>query len=419
MAFDFGTLTNSGEGDATLTFNYEVVVLNSEHNLDGTALSNSAVFSWDSTQLGPKSTVVNIVEPVLEITKTADTTFIGVGTDVTFTVTIQHAANSHTPAFDVVVDDPLPLVLDYKDGSLSCAGSSPAPTHCLFNPPVPAVNSGTIHVTWLDPNTFAAGSIGVIKFTVTGNATLVPGVPVTNTAAVDWTSLPGNGWGQQTGNIFSTERHYDPSDPLHINGYGRSAPFVLNPLGGGEGGGGCKRGGKNCFQIPVTGYGPGVFTDIGNPPAAAEYASTGVRLQIPTLKLNMGIVGVPLVGGVWQVDWLTGVGGWLQGTAFPGLTGNSVITSHVTTPYGSDGPFVHLNQMAAGDMIFIIAFGHTYIYEVKSVGDVAPDDITILKHASTPVLTLVTCDKWNAVTKVYEARIVVRAVLVEVTPNGR
>ena len=83
----------------------------------------------------------------------------------------------------------------------------------------------------------------------------------------------------------------------------------------------------------------------------------------------MPIVGVPLVKGAWQVDWLTGVGGWLQGTAFPGperQQRDHEPRGHATT--APDGPFARLNTLAVGDKIFITAFDRQYIYEVQVGG---------------------------------------------------
>jgi LPXTG-site transpeptidase (sortase) family protein len=130
----------------------------------------------------------------------------------------------------------------------------------------------------------------------------------------------------------------------------------------------------------------------------------------------MDVVGVPRVNGAWQVDWLTGVGGWLEGTAFPGLNGNSVITSHVVTHYGSPGPFAHLDSLRGGDYIFLTSFGRLHIYEVRSTASVTPGDPSVFKHETKPVLTLITCSKYNAATQSYDARFVVRAELVEVKP---
>jgi len=98
------------------------------------------------------------------------------------------------------------------------------------------------------------------------------------------------------------------------------------------------------------------------------------------------------------------------------LDGNSFITSHVVTHYGSPGPFAHLDLLSPGDYIFVTAFARMYIYEVKSVRNVASTDISVFKHETKPVLTLVTCTKYNAVTQAYDARLVVRSEVIQIDP---
>ena len=141
-----------------------------------------------------------------------------------------------------------------------------------------------------------------------------------------------------------------------------------------------------------------------------------MALSIPRLKLQLTVVGVPQVKGAWQLDWLSGAGGWLEGTAFPGLQGNSVITGHVVTPYGAPGPFAKLHSMAPGDYIFINAFSRTYVYAVKHVGQVTPTDASVFADATQPVLTLLTCSRYNEQTQSYDGRLVVRSELIQVRP---
>jgi LPXTG-site transpeptidase (sortase) family protein len=411
--FDLGDLTAASSG-GSITFVYRAVVLDSSGNITGKTLSNHAVFHWIDPQEQPQTvaanpTTVTIVEPRSTITKVGDVQFIGVGSIVNFTMTIQNLGN--TDAYDVHLTDPIPSQFDLI-GSIDCsttAGSTRDPDFGPLNV------AGVITAYWAsaqpNPTAFAPGDVGVCKFQLQANATLQPGQQVTNIAYVEWSSLPGDFRQPQIPNDpFSTERFYDPNDPA-INNYIANSNTPFNPLGGG-GGGGC----KNCFRIPQAGFAPGVLTDLSGVPSVAYDDSMGVSLRIPKMNLNMGIVGVPLVNGVWQVDWLTGVGGWLQGTAFPGFSGNSVIMGHVVTHYGSDGPFAHLDRLQAGDLIFVTSFGRQYVYEVRSAGNVAPNDISVLNHADHPVLTLITCSKYNLLTQNYDARFVVRADLVEVDP---
>ena len=74
---------------------------------------------------------------------------------------------------------------------------------------------------------------------------------VTNTAAVEWTSLPGDPGQISPHNVLSTERYYDPGDPA--NTYSVEASFTLNALIRGA-------------TLPATGFTPGVVTKIGPEP---------------------------------------------------------------------------------------------------------------------------------------------------------
>jgi len=339
------------------------------------------------------------------------------GTIVSFTVTIEHTANSHTPAFDVLLTDPIPSQFDYY-GDLDCSGSTNPP-----DAPVEQVNAGVITAGW---TVFDLGDVGICTFKLQANDQWSVGENVTNVAYVEWTSLPGvpagpadcdpNTGGDQTGDPgeqncgdFSTERFYDPNDPAGANNYfaSSSAPFI-SP-GGKED---ADQKGRQ-FQLPGTGFAPGVYTDLGPEPAVAYNDNLGVSLRIPKLKLDMAIEGVPYVNNVWHVDWLTGVGGWLQGTAFPGLSGNSVIMSHVVTRYGAAGAFARLNALNLGDNIYVTSLGRTYVYQVRKTSTVAADDISVLKHATKPVLTLITCSQWNESTQTYDGRYVVYAELIQ------
>jgi LPXTG-site transpeptidase (sortase) family protein len=403
VTFDFGTLINPG-GNQTLTVSYRAAVLDSANNRASTSLANSAVFTWgDGQQLGPASKSVVVIEPRLSIQKAASTPFIGIGTPVTYTLTVQHPSGNATPAYNVKLTDPISTVFD-PPSAIDCTGGKvPDSGSPFMAPPITPDTVGIFTAVWSELD---AGEAGVCHITVTPNSTLLPGQPATNVAYVQWTSLQDDP-GQQNGNIFSTWRFFDPNDPA-INNYQASSAAPVSPVAGG--GAGC----KNCFRIPQAGFTPGVLTDLSEVPAVAYDGNMGVSLRIPKMNLNMGIVGVPLVNGVWQVDWLTGVGGWLQGTAFPGLSGNSVIMGHVVTHYGSDGPFAHLDRLQTGDLIFVTAFNRVYVYRVRSVGNVSPDDITVLGHADHPALTLITCSKYNRLTQNYDARLVVRADLVQV-----
>jgi LPXTG-site transpeptidase (sortase) family protein len=415
VTFDFGTVTNSTGADQILTVTYRAVVLDNAGNQNGVNVNNSALVSWTGSNNPPASSTVGIVEPDLSISKTSNNTFIANGTTVTFFITIQHTAASTADAFDVVVADVLPNSLDFVAGSLDCTlgAQDPTPASCTYN-----AGTRTISATW--DNFTRLGGTGQIRFQAAGNANLPANGSVTNIAAVEWTSLPGDLSQPQSANQFSTERYYDPNDPNLINTFGASASLLLSPLGGGgsgTGGGGGTGGGANTpiaggFLIPVTGFAPGVVTELMSP--QPSYSSTELKINIPALDLTVPVVGVQLKNGTWDVSWLWGEAGWLQKTAYPTFPGNSVVTAHDVNADGAPGPFSRIKQLRVGDYIFVELDGYRYTYEVVSNSRVSPTDISILRHEEKSWLTLVTCDKYDVKTGTHLKRVVVRTVLIDV-----
>jgi len=166
-------------------------------------------------------------------------------------------------------------------------------------------------------------------------------------------------------------------------------------------------------KIPATGFAPNRVTTLPRQPAAMAYAALGpVWLYIPKLGVESNIIGVPQVNGTWDVSWLNNDIGWLQGTAFPSLSGNSVLTSHYFNSYGAAGPFRYLAQLAVGDQIIVRAYRVNYVYQVRSLQQVDPANVTaMLRHEDKPWLTLVTCTDYLA-NNDFKYRLIVRAEFV-------
>ncbi len=395
VTFDFGTLTNAGASQ-TLTIDYRAVVLDSAGNISGVDLDNSAVWSTDSGSIGPRRTTVTILEPDVSIVKTSSTSVVSVGSIITLTLTIEHTPVSETDAYDLVVTDALPPELDFVPGTLDCnAGAQPADVgSCQY-----IAGTRTITGTW--SNFALGGGDAQITFDVT-----VLALPATNVGSVAWTSLPGvppsppgNPPGQQNANIFSTERDYDPGDPINV--YGTSSSLVLGALG--------------VANIPDTGFAPNVRTDLGNVPYESYQALAGsIWVEVPSLGVKTTIVGVPLKNGNWNVAWLGRQAGWLEGSAYPTLKGNSVVTGHVYLSNGLPGPFVNLGQLKYGDTIIVHANGQKYTYEIRTNKVVNPNDASVFKHEEQSWITLVTCKEYDEKTNTYRKRVIVRAVLVKV-----
>jgi hypothetical protein len=84
------------------------------------------------------------------------------------------------------------------------------------------------------------------------------------------------------------------------------------------------------------------------PVQSADKAYTAMGdlwLEVPKLGVQMNIVGVPETAGTWDVSWLGKQAGWLQGSAFPTWTGNSVLTGHVWNADNTVGPFRYINTL--------------------------------------------------------------------------
>lgn len=175
-------------------------------------------------------------------------------------------------------------------------------------------------------------------------------------------------------------------------------------------------GGDNeASVLPATGFAPGAYTPLSEQPAEMVYDSTSMLLEIPELDVEMPIVGIPQQGEGWDVSWLGGQAGYLQGTAFPTWAGNTVLTAHVFNNDGLAGPFSQLNKLTYGDQIEIQAWGQIYTYEVRESKLVAPRNVKkIFQHEEYDVVTLLTCEFYNPLSGEYLLRRAVRAVLVSV-----
>ena len=172
---------------------------------------------------------------------------------------------------------------------------------------------------------------------------------------------------------------------------------------------------RRSLGLPETGFAPGVVTEIPAQTEEYKYQYFGYTwLEIPALDVQATIVGVPASGNTWDTTWLHDQAGWLYGSAFPSHSGNSVVTGHVYLPSGLPGPFVNLDQLTWNDEIIVHAFGEQYIFHVRSNQFIYPDDPDTMKHEEYPWLTLVTCRGFNEETGLYNYRVRVRAVLVDV-----
>ena len=169
--------------------------------------------------------------------------------------------------------------------------------------------------------------------------------------------------------------------------------------------------------LPATGFAPQRLSSLAPQPLEKAYQATGIRLEIPKLGVDLPVVGVPLVDGEWDTSWLSHQAGYLEGTAFPTLPGNTVIAGHLYDYNGKAGPFAELSRLRFGDEILLHAWGSTYVYEVRDNKLVNPADLSSLEHRDLDWVTLVTCQGFDRVKGSYRYRRIVAAVLVKVNPD--
>jgi sortase A len=103
-------------------------------------------------------------------------------------------------------------------------------------------------------------------------------------------------------------------------------------------------------------------------------------------KINLRL---PVLNGA-SMDNLDIGSGLLEGTALPGMLGNSAIAAHRSRSYGK--MFNRLDEIATGDVVTVRDKNQTYQYEVYETLVVEPNDLSVLNSSSDEkTLTLITC----------------------------
>ncbi len=395
LLWSLGDVENTAGVDQTLTFIYRVIVLDIADNVRGGVLNND-IF-WGNG-LGRTSAVnVEMVEPTVDIEKTVNSPIASPGDILTFRLEIFHTGASDSDAFETIINDEVEAEFTYVPGSLRYV-SGQAPT--LLD----ETNAPNLQITWA---TFLNNGVsGVVEFDVIMGV-IPPGSSASNTGYVEWSSFPGDRTTPQSPwNVYSTERWYDPPDPVDIYGGVSSSAVVTFTTGLASEAG---------FALPQTGFAPEAFTPLPAQPETLEYADLGdIWLEIPSQGVRMPIVGVPFTEEGWVVDFLNGQAGYLEGTSYPTLPGNTAITGHVWNADGTPGLFYRLDELRFGEQVIIHAYGQQYVYEIRSNNYVQPGNLSVLGPEEYDWVTLITCESYNEETGEYELRTVARAVLVKV-----
>ena len=307
VTFSFGDIVATGDNDGAppvaidqgldqIIIEYRVVVQDIPLNVDGAVRDNSANFQFETTNeagetVAQSTATVNaeditLIEPELEVIKTvngeADGDSAGpldAGDTVTYTIVIQHSGASTTDAYDVDFTDAIPGELEnvtIDSAIYSLDGSDLAGTDIII--------TGNA-VTTANPFTVLFGE--TITIAVSGEIVNAagPGEIITNTAEIDWTSLP-----EGHENDGAPAERGEPSDPDDVYSDSDTAEFftdvpefskgVISTSIHGDGGDGeidLTIGEQVTFELVVTlpeGTTPVVVTD-NLPPLVALAPFTG------------------------------------------------------------------------------------------------------------------------------------------------
>ncbi len=122
--------------------------------------------------------------------------------------------------------------------------------------------------------------------------------------------------------------------------------------------------------------------DLSTPPLPGEPA---LHIVIPSIEVDSIVVELSALN---DLENLSRGPGHIPGTAYPGETGNVVLSGHRTT-YGA--PFNRIDELAPGDEIYLYTSSGKYIYNVSEQFTVDPTDLSVLDQEGPARLTLTSC----------------------------
>jgi len=133
-------------------------------------------------------------------------------------------------------------------------------------------------------------------------------------------------------------------------------------------------------------------TPTSQPPGSVAPPTPGIA---PADGQPIGTIDIPSIGvnyvvvqGTDTADLELGPGHY-DNTPLPGQPGNAAIAGHRTTYLH---PFYNLNELVAGDPIYVTTTQGRFQYDVTALLVVAPTDLAVLDPTPVSTLTLTTCN---------------------------
>jgi LPXTG-site transpeptidase (sortase) family protein len=159
-----------------------------------------------------------------------------------------------------------------------------------------------------------------------------------------------------------------------------------------------------------------VVTITPKPGESGPDTSPVVRIAIPGILLDTEVKYVPYDGVTWMISGLREEVAWMGNTSWPGLGGNTGLAGHVTVAGLGDGPFRHLDELTAGEVVILYTENNAYTYTVRESLITDDGDMSVTLATNNPQITLITCMNWDQDSHTYLNRLVVFADLVRTEP---
>ena len=150
------------------------------------------------------------------------------------------------------------------------------------------------------------------------------------------------------------------------------------------------------YLLPATGFPTRFHMPLSVKPAGINYEELSMRIQIPSIDVDVELTGVPEIEKTWAVEWLGKNAGLLSGSALPGGEGYSMIAAHNHLNAEEIGPFALLFSLEENDRIFVNTPDNgLHMYSVYANELLEPDDMqkmaSIAKRENNSLI-LVTCE---------------------------
>lgn len=112
------------------------------------------------------------------------------------------------------------------------------------------------------------------------------------------------------------------------------------------------------------------------------------RVVLPAQNIDLPVRESKIVNGYWEV--FDDVAAWGEDSGIPGKSGNQVVFAHAR-----EGLFLPLKEAKTGERIYIFTKEKWFVYEIKEIKEVFPNQKEVIEPTLDETLTLYTCSGFN------------------------